>query len=173
MQTKLNLKLCQLLCIQCKKVYEFSMENNPLELDVQLCHKFYVASNAITRLYRPYLKEINLTYPQYLIMMVLWKKDREQKNSPLKAIELSQISKIDSGALSLMLNKLLNKGFILISSDKTDKRQKLIKVSAIGRKLYKKAQCVPSKMIPHFEHMTEKDFDQLNTVMRKLLAGLS
>lgn len=149
------------------------MEKNHLELDVQLCHKFYVASNAITRLYRPYLKEIDLTYPQYLIMMVLWEQDRKQKNSTLLASELSQISKIDSGALSLMLGKLADKKYILITVDKKDKRQKLIKVSAAGRKLYSKAQCVPTKMMPHFGHMDEADFNELNILMRKLLSNLN
>ena len=134
------------------------MQKHDLQLDIQLCHKFYVATNAITRLYRPILKELELTYPQYLVMIVLWEQYRNNETISLKISEISKVSKMDLGALSLILNKLTSKNYVSISVDNLDHRIKNVSLTSHGLKLYKQAQLVPTKIGEHFSHMDQNDF---------------
>ena len=71
-----------------------------LKLESQLCHRFYTLSNAFTRAYRPMLKSLDITYPQYVVMMALW----EQSNVTIA--ELLDKTVIDGGAMTLILKKL-------------------------------------------------------------------
>ncbi len=88
-----------------------------------LCYRLYVVSNRITRLYRPFLEKLNLTYPQYLTMVALWEED------DLTIGELHSITEIDCGSLSVMLKKLVEKGFIEIVTQQSDKRSKKVKLT--------------------------------------------
>lgn len=154
------------------------MSQSGIELDSQICHKLYVASNAMTRLYRPVLKEMGLTYPQYIIMLALWDRaltleDEAASQGLMSATELNSITQIDVGALSLMLTKLSQKKLISVKKDKDDKRRKMIRLSAKGKNLRNKALKVPEKMICHFSSMQMEDFLQLQSLMRKLIGDTS
>ena len=85
-----------------------------LKLENQLCHRFYTLSNAFTRAYRPLLKALDITYPQYVTLMALWETDN------VTIAELLDKTAIDGGAMSLILKKLEDKGFLMITKDKTD-----------------------------------------------------
>jgi DNA-binding MarR family transcriptional regulator len=148
------------------------MQKHDLHLELQLCHKIYVATNAITRLYRPLLTSLDLTYPQYLIMIVLWEQLREDKYRKLRISEISDISKIDLSALSLILNKLVSKKYILIMVDQLDQRKKIVSLTPSGISLYNKAQSIPTKMGEHFGHMDQDDFANLNHLMKKLISNI-
>jgi DNA-binding MarR family transcriptional regulator len=83
------------------------MENhNPPKLGNQLCFPLYVISKEITGLYRPFLDEIGITYPQYLVMMVLW------ENDGLTVNQIGEKLHLDSGTLTPLLKRLEAKGFI-------------------------------------------------------------
>lgn len=76
-----------------------------LKLENQLCHRFYTLSNAFTRAYRPLLKTLDITYPQYVTLMALW------ENDDITIANLLEVTDIDGGAMSLILKKLEAKGF--------------------------------------------------------------
>ncbi len=103
-------------------------------LENQLCHRFYVIANAITRAYRPMLNRLDLTYPQYVVMMALWEKD------DISISDLHQKTQIDIGCLSLMLKKMVAKNLIELIVTPTDKRMKKVKLTKKGHTLQNTAE---------------------------------
>ena len=109
-----------------------------LQLDNQLCFALYSASLAMTKLYKPLLDELGLTYPQYLVMLVLWEGDG------LMVSELGQRLSLDSGTLTPLLKRLEAAGLISRMRDVQDERRVHIHLSAAGRKLKARAAKVPA-----------------------------
>ena len=109
-----------------------------LRLDNQLCFALYSASLAMTKLYKPLLDELGLTYPQYLVMLVLWEGDG------LMVSELGQRLSLDSGTLTPLLKRLEAAGFISRLRDVQDERRVHINLTAPGRKLKARAAKVPA-----------------------------
>jgi MarR family transcriptional regulator, organic hydroperoxide resistance regulator len=108
-----------------------------LLLDNQLCFALYSTSLAMTKLYKPLLDELGLTYPQYLVMLVLWEKD-----GPMVS-ELGERLYLDSGTLTPLLKRLEAAGFIARVRDTQDERRVHITLTAAGRKLKARAQKIP------------------------------
>ena|SRR5688572_10845500 len=109
-----------------------------LQLDNQLCFALYSASLAMTKLYKPLLDELGLTYPQYLVMLVLWEGDG------LMVSELGQRLSLDSGTLTPLLKRLEAAGLISRLRDVQDERRVHIHLTAAGRKLKARAAKVPA-----------------------------
>ena len=108
-----------------------------LQLDNQLCFALYSTSLAMTRLYKPLLEELGLTYPQYLAMLVLWEKDG------LSVSELGERLYLDSGTLTPLLKRLEAIGLVARIRAVEDERRVHITLTAAGRKLKAKAAKVP------------------------------
>jgi MarR family transcriptional regulator, organic hydroperoxide resistance regulator len=108
-----------------------------LLLDNQLCFALYSTSLAMTKLYKPLLDELGLTYPQYLVMLVLWEED-----GPMVS-ELGERLYLDSGTLTPLLKRLEAAGLIARLRDTQDERRVHITLTAAGRKLKAKAQKIP------------------------------
>ena len=96
-----------------------------------------MASNKIIRSYKDYLDPIDLTYPQYVVMMALWEFDH------IKVSRLIELTQIDGGSLTLILKKLIKKGFISEKKDSTDKRSKVLSLTPTGKALRKSAASIP------------------------------
>ena len=111
-----------------------------LKLDNQLCFPLYACSKEIIRKYKKYLDEIDLTYTQYIVMMVMW------ENKQLKISELGKKIYLDSGTLTPLLKKLETKGYIDRIRDKDDERNVIIKLTSKGDSLKDKAKSIPNKM---------------------------
>ncbi|MGI4021689.1 MAG: MarR family winged helix-turn-helix transcriptional regulator [Janthinobacterium lividum] len=109
-------------------------------LEKQLCFKLYALSRQITNLYRPLLEELDLTYPQYLVMLVLW----NEKTVSVKA--LGERLYLDSGTLTPLLKRLEQKELITRKRDKADERSVLIELTASGKNMQQKAKCVPEEL---------------------------
>src|SRR5688572_10773427 len=109
-----------------------------LLLDNQLCFALYSASLAMTKLYKPLLDELGLTYPQYLTMLVLWERDG------LAVSELGERLSLDSGTLTPLLKRLEAAGLIARIRAVEDERRVPISLTAAGRKLKARAQKIPS-----------------------------
>lgn len=109
-----------------------------LLLDNQLCFALYSASLAMTKLYKPLLDELGLTYPQYLVMLVLWEGDG------LMVSELGQRLSLDSGTLTPLLKRLEGAGLISRLRDVADERRVHIHLTAAGRRLKTRAAKVPA-----------------------------
>ncbi len=108
-----------------------------LQLDNQLCFALYSTSLAMTKLYKPLLDDLGLTYPQYLAMLVLWEKDG------LTVSELGARLYLDSGTLTPLLKRLEASGFISRLRDVEDERRVHITLTAVGRKLKGQAAKIP------------------------------
>jgi MarR family transcriptional regulator, organic hydroperoxide resistance regulator len=108
-----------------------------LLLDNQLCFALYSASLAMTKLYKPLLAELDLTYPQYLAMLVLW------ENDGLAVSEIGQRLYLDSGTLTPLLKRLEALGLITRMRAAQDERRVHIKLTAAGRRLKARAAKVP------------------------------
>ena len=109
-----------------------------LQLDNQLCFALYSASLAMTKVYKPLLDEIGLTYPQYLAMLVLWEKDG------LMVSELGERLHLDSGTLTPLLKRMEASGLVSRIRAVEDERRVHVTLTASGRKLKAKAVGVPA-----------------------------
>ncbi|MBS0342890.1 MAG: MarR family transcriptional regulator [Proteobacteria bacterium] len=112
-----------------------------LRLDNQLCFAIYSASLAMTRLYKPLLDQLELTYPQYLVMLVLWEQDG------LMVSELGQRLSLDSGTLTPLLKRLEASGYVTRVRDARDERRVHINLTTAGRRLKARAAKVPACLI--------------------------
>jgi len=115
-------------------------EYDPLKLENQLCFPLYACSKEIIKLYKPFLENLDLTYTQYITMMVMW----EYKN--ITAHELGEKLYLDSGTLTPMLKKLEAKGYIERSRSKLDERNLDVSITKLGMDLREKALTVPGKL---------------------------
>lgn len=112
-----------------------------LKLDNQLCFVLYAASRAVTQMYRPLLDEIDLTYPQYLVMLVLWERDGITVN------EIGDLLQLDSGTLTPLLKKLEVRGLLSRERDRSDERRVIITLLPEGKKLKKRAVKIPEMLL--------------------------
>jgi DNA-binding MarR family transcriptional regulator len=108
-----------------------------LQLDNQLCFALYSTSLAMTKLYKPMLEEMGLTYPQYLAMLVLWEQDG------LTVSELGERLYLDSGTLTPLLKRMETAGLVSRIRAVQDERRVHITLTAAGRKLKAKAAKIP------------------------------
>ena len=108
-----------------------------LLLDNQLCFALYSASLAMTKLYKPWLDELGLTYPQYLVLLVLWEEDG------LSVSELGNRLHLDSGTLTPLLKRLESAGLVSRLRATHDERRVHITLTAAGRKLRTRAEMIP------------------------------
>ena len=135
-----------------------------LLLENQVCFPTYAVANKILRRYQPLLKKINLTYTQYITMMVLWEKEVVNEKDLVKALYLI------ANTLTDMLRKLKQKGYIKISKNENDKRSIIISLTDEGRKLKEQAVEVPKTLIE--EHwLTDEEFKTFKSLLYKLLKG--
>ncbi len=114
---------------------------NMLALDRQFCFALYSASHAMTKTYKPMLDRLGLTYPQYLVMLVLW----EQDGILVKDIGARLF--LDSGTLTPLLKRLEANGLISRNRDPHDERQVRILLSEQGRTLRTEAEAIPSQVL--------------------------
>lgn len=116
------------------------MNQASLQLDAQLCFALYSTNLALNKVYRKLLRRLGLTYPQYLVMMVLWEGD---------ALSVSEIGGrlfLDSATLTPLLKRLEAAGFITRTRAVSDERQVVIALTPAGRALKKQASGVPAAM---------------------------
>ena len=114
---------------------------NPLALDRQLCFSLYTASRALTGLYRELLTDLDLTYPQYLVMLVLW----EQGTLPVK--ELGQALSLDTGTLSPLLRRMESAGLLTRRRGPEDERIVHVSITEQGAKLRDRAGEIPERVL--------------------------
>ena len=135
-----------------------------LLLKNQVCFPTYAVANKILRRYQPLLKELNLTYTQYVTMMVLWEKETVNEKDLVSALYLQ------ANTLTDLLKKLKEKGFVDIRKDNADKRNIVISLTEEGRRLKEKAVQVP-KTLAEEHWLTDEEFMQFKSLLYKLLKG--
>src|SRR6185437_8705134 len=126
---------------ECKMAKKPMAADQPLRLDNQICFAVYSAAHAFNRVYKPLLDRLGLTYPQYLVMLVLWERD----GVPVK--EIGERLFLDSGTLTPLLKRLEQAGLIKRTRSTEDERQVLIGLTAHGHALKDKARTVPPSIL--------------------------
>ncbi|MEZ8069020.1 MarR family winged helix-turn-helix transcriptional regulator [Vibrio lentus] len=143
-----------------------SDQDDYLKLDNQVCFALYSASNAMSRAYQPLLKALDLTYLQYIVMMVLW----EEKEINVKA--LGAKTHLDSGTLTPLLKRLETKGYVLRTRSAEDERVRVITLTPAGVELKEQAQTVPVEMLC-LSQMNEDELKSLKAQCEQLLGNLT
>ncbi len=136
-----------------------------LKLSNQLCFPLYACAKEIVRRYRPHLDELDLTYTQYIAMMVLW----EQNETSVK--ELGDKLFLDSGTLTPVLKSLESKGYITRARSKDDERVLIAALTEEGRALRERAVCVPDR-VSACVNLQPEEAATLYTLLYKLLGKL-
>ena len=133
-----------------------------LKLENQLCFPLYACSREIVKKYKPYLDELDLTYTQYITMMVLWEKKQ------INVKELGECLFLDSGTLTPLLKKLEQKGWVTRQRAKEDERVLIVTLTPEGEELRGKAVSIPKKMACSVK-LSPEEVKTLYTLLYKLL----
>lgn len=137
-----------------------------LKLDNQLCFSLYATAKEIIRRYKPLLDNFDITYTQYITLLVLWERDG------LLVKSLGERLYLDSGTLTPLLRKLESKGYILKKKDTKDSRETAVYLTDKGRKLKEKIVEVPSSMGACVK-LDFDDFVLLQKLLKKVRNGLT
>jgi DNA-binding MarR family transcriptional regulator len=137
-----------------------------LALDDQLCFALYAASRAVTQLYRPLLDGLGLTYPQYLVMLVLW----ERGTTTVKG--LAEALQLDHGTLSPLLKRLAAAGLVERRRRADDERSVEIVLTPEGHALKARADPIPQRVVDAYD-LAAQDFAELRTTLRELTESVS
>ena len=133
-----------------------------MKLDNQICFPLYAAARYVTGLYTPYLKELGLTYTQYITFLVLWEKDG------ISVSEIGSRLMLDNGTLSPMLKKMEQAGYIERKRSSDDDRVVIVSLTKKGRELQEKAKEIPMKVGGCIDLPPEKAI-QLHGLLHELL----
>ena len=137
-------------------------EKNPLKLEYQLCFPLYAASREVIKRYRPYVEALDLTYTQYIAMMVFW----EEKKINVKSLGKKLL--LDSGTLTPVLKSLEAKGYVRRQRSTEDERVLLVEITPEGEALRENALSIPEQMAKCVNLSPEETL-QLYTLLYKVL----
>lgn len=142
------------------------METNASEiLNSMLCFSLYTCSREMTRAYRPLLDRLQITYPQYLVLLLLW------GHSPRSVKDIGEELLLDSGTLTPLLKRLEEKGWVTKSRLKTDERVVQVSLTDAGKSLQTGASCIPDALMERIG-FNETDYKALLTQLHALLERL-
>ncbi|WP_413288329.1 MarR family winged helix-turn-helix transcriptional regulator [Bdellovibrio sp. HCB337] len=145
--------------------------NKKLLLQNQLCFPIYAASRLITQLYGEHFKAFDLTYPQYLVFLVLWEKD------PRKVTEIADLLMLDTGTVTPLIKRMEKRGWILRKRSAKDERSVEVHLTVEGRELEKHFTSLPDKLLCNVDcrkgelETLHKTLNKLNEQMKKTLEG--
>lgn len=142
-----------------------------LHLDNQLCFSVYSLSRLITQGYTPLLKPLDLTYPQYLVMLVLWQSS-EESVFELPISHLTQRLRLDTGTVTPLLKRMESKGLLTRQRSDKDERVVLVTLTEKGTQLRHKAQHIPLDLLCGAETSPEQVIE-LRDKLKDMLAALS
>jgi len=133
-----------------------------LTLDKQLCFPLYALSREVIQRYRPHLDELGLTYPQYLVLMVLWENGKQTVN------QIGQKLLLDSGTLTPLLKRLEQKELLSRQRSTVDERVVDISLTVAGSDLKQKAMCIPGKLVSELG-ITLEEVETMRNIAYKIL----
>lgn len=145
------------------------MTDEHLKLKNQICFPVYAASRLIIRQYQPYLDKLGITYPQYLVLLVLW----EQDSLPINDIAQKLI--LNTNTVTPLLKRMEKQGIIKRSKSEEDQRKVLITLTEKGRKMKEQASPIPFSLVNDLRYSDEMDpqeFEHLLTSLNKLVNSL-
>lgn len=134
---------------------------NPPALDDQLCYAIYSAGIAIQRVYKPFLDELGLTYPQYLVLNVLWREDRQTVGAIAEKLAL------ESSTLTPLLKRLETSGLLRRTRNPANERQVVVTLTDNGRDLQSRAGCLGNALLAA-SMQSPDELGDLNRDIRRL-----
>jgi len=143
-----------------------ALEPRPAELSELLCFDLYAASRAVTSCYRPLLAELGLTYPQYLVLVVLW------RDVSCTVKQLSAALKLDYGTLTPLVQRLEAKGLITRERRHDDERSVTVGLSAAGHAMQRRARHIPDA-IRGAVGLDEEQIAALQATLQSLTAAVT
>lgn len=145
------------------------MEFEQLKLENQLCFPVYAASRLITREYQPHLDKLGITYPQYLVLMVLWETDGISVN------EITQKLLLNTNTVTPLLKRMESQGIITRQRSENDERKVIVKLTHEGKQLQTAAASIPEKLVSGLisEKMNLEDLKKLKDQLYILITYLS
>lgn len=139
-----------------------------LKLDSQLCFPLYAASRMVTKLYQPLLEKLDITYPQYLILLVLW------ENDELSVNEIGKKLMLETNTLTPLLKRMESKGIVKRKRSKSDERRVIVSLIDKGNSLKQQALCIPLELLSGMsEQFPIAKINRLREDLNKLLEVLS
>lgn len=137
-----------------------------LKLDNQFCFPFYAISRLITRQYQPFLDELGITYPQYLVLLVLWENDNLTVN------QIAHRLILNTNTITPLLKRMETMKLLTRKKDKTDERKVMVSLTKIGLALREKAKCIPAKLIES-DDANERQIEMMKKFQHQLLTFLN
>ncbi|MBN1475044.1 MAG: MarR family transcriptional regulator [Syntrophaceae bacterium] len=141
-------------------------EDEFLKLDNQLCFVLYASSRVLTKLYGPFLAKLNLTYPQYLVMLVLW------EHETLSVSDIGRLLYLDSGTLTPLLKRLEASGLLTRTRLSTDERKVMVALTPQGGAMKKQAVSVPMELFCR-SGLTVEEFQAIKQNVTTLLERMN
>ncbi|UOQ83688.1 MarR family winged helix-turn-helix transcriptional regulator [Gracilibacillus salinarum] len=141
------------------------MTDQIIKLEDQLCFSLYATTREMTKRYRPLLEELQITYPQYLVLLVLWEKDG------ISVKELGTRLYLDSGTLTPMLKRMEESQLLARKRSATDERRVVVTLTDKGHEAKEKAACIPARLLENVDG-DPAEVEQLKQTLMKMLASL-
>ncbi|ASP39582.1 MarR family transcriptional regulator [Bacterioplanes sanyensis] len=142
-----------------------------LQLQQQLCFPLYSLSRQVTQAYQPLLKPLGLTYPQYLVMLVLWQA-REEQRLPLAVGELCRELQLDTGTVTPLLKRMEANGLLQRRRSTQDERRVMIELTADGLSLKTRAESVPEQLLCRLQ-VSPQELQQMRDLLQSWQRQLS
>lgn len=140
------------------------INNGVLKLDNQVCFPLYAASRLVTRMYQPLLEKLDLTYPQYLILLVLW------ENDGLTVKRIGERLHLESNTLTPLLKRMEAKSILIRKRSEKDERKVVISLTESGSTMKEKALCIPGELIKQLpESYSQEKLEQIRESIKELI----
>lgn len=135
---------------------------DPLKLENQICFPLYTVSRMVIQGYTPLLDELEITYPQYLVLLVLWEKD------PLIVSDITKELYLSTSTITPLLKRLESKGFLVRERSELDERKVIVRLTESGRALKEKACSIPEKLLEGLP-FTDEELKSFHGMLKKFM----
>ena len=144
------------------------MEYEQLKLDNQLCFRLYTAARLTTGAYHPYLEPLGITYPQYLVLLVLWEKDRQP------VCDIAKRLMLDTNTVTPLLQRMEKAGLVARIRGKEDSRQRIVSLTKKGMEMQEQAKHIPECLLADIIQKAgeEEEYMGMIPMLDKLIEGL-
>lgn len=138
-----------------------------LKLDNQLCFRLYTAARLIAGAYNPYFEPLGITYPQYLVLLVLWEKDQQPVNDIAKRLHL------ETNTVTPLLQRMEKAGFVVRKRGEKDTRQRIVSLTPKGIAMREQAKNIPDDLSKQvLQHVSMEEITNIIPSLDKLIEGL-
>lgn len=138
-----------------------------LKLDNQLCFRLYTASRMIAGAYGPYFESLGITYPQYLVLLILWEKDQQPVNDIAKRLYL------ETNTVTPLLQRMERQGLVTRVKGKVDTRQRIVCLTEAGKAMEEQAKDIPNQLGAEvIKHVSADELKEIIPSLDKLIEGL-